>query len=186
MIYLGPILGTVALLAGLAIRDRFANEPWLPWLAINIGLAWVPLVLSGVAESGRLALLLVAPVWLLFLPNGPYIVTDLMYLRERPNASIWFDVVPLAAAAMLGMWLGILSLHQMAGALPVPACVTCASASMVVGLGVYLGRAFRWNSWDLFKKPGLVLREVLNLVLHPIENSSAWISAVTFGMLFCV
>jgi len=187
MVYLGTLLGTVIVLAGVAVRDKkLANVPWLKWLAINLTLAWVPLLLSSLAGVGGLALLLIVPAWLLFLPNAPYLVTDLKYLGDREH---WVDIVLLSSVAALGLWIGALSVFQMIGAL----CGSCsplvvyglyAAVSAVAGFGVYLGRMLRWNSWSIITKPRELIADVVRLIRHPIANLDEWAIIMTFGAIF--
>src|SRR5450432_2602963 len=63
---------------------RFADvEPGYGFLRWNLFLAWIPLVLAYAIswaarrELARPALPLLALGWIIFLPNAPYLVTDL-------------------------------------------------------------------------------------------------------------
>jgi uncharacterized membrane protein len=38
------------------------------------------------------------------------------------------------------------------------------------GLGIYLGRFSRWNSWDIFISPNEIIYEVVLRVLNPLSN----------------
>jgi len=48
-----------------------------------------------------------------FFPNAPYIVTDIVHLRERPPAPYWYDIIAIMAFAQTGLFLGYLSLYLM-------------------------------------------------------------------------
>ena len=42
------------------------------------------------------------------------------------------------------------------------------SAALVLsGVGVYLGRFERWNSWDVVSQPGPLLSDVAGRIAHP-------------------
>ena len=118
-------------------------------------------------RRGR-SLLVLAPalvLWLLFLPNAPYIVTDFVHLSAGSPAPLWLDGVEVSAFAWTGMLLGFVSLylvHAVArhrlGAVPSWIGVLCVLG--LVGVGVYLGRVKRWNSWDLLTQPGARLAQL--------------------------
>lgn len=137
----------------------------------NIVLAWVPLGLALFAYDRRrrgtgftkLAIPLV--LWLLFLPNAPYLLTDFRLLRAYRNMPVWFDVSMLTAFAWTGLLLGFVSVflvQEIARRAAGPrAGWACAVGSLgVCGLGIYLGRNLRWNSWDLIVQPLSVLEDV--------------------------
>src|SRR5689334_3878878 len=91
---------SLALLAGRLAATGSASFAFLGW---NLFLAWVPfavaLALRRLDGAGRLTPLrtgALGAVWLAFLPNAPYIVTDFLHLRVRPGVPLWFDVVLLA------------------------------------------------------------------------------------------
>ena len=141
------------------------------FLIWNLILAWIPLLLALLVydryRRGR-SLLVLAPalvLWLLFLPNAPYIVTDFVHLSAGSPAPLWLDGVELSAFAWTGMLLGFVSLylvHAVArhrlGAVPSWVGVLCVLA--LVSVGVYLGRVKRWNSWDLLTQPGARLAQL--------------------------
>ena len=99
----------------------------IPWagtndydnLAWNLFLAWVPFVIAlGVyVLYGRgvspLRLVPAALLWLVFLPNAPYLVTDFVYLGEFRDVPLWYDAVMLTTFAGVGILLGFLSLYLM-------------------------------------------------------------------------
>ena len=141
------------------------------FLIWNLILAWIPLLLALLVydryRRGR-SVLVLAPalvLWLLFLPNAPYIVTDFVHLSAGSPAPLWLDGVELSAFAWTGMLLGFASLylvHAVArhrlGAVPSWVGVLCVLA--LVSVGVYLGRVKRWNSWDLLTQPGARLAQL--------------------------
>jgi uncharacterized membrane protein len=155
-------VGLVVLRFLLSGNLHYANLVW------NLALAWVPLVLALVVydrvRRGYAGPLLVAPLalWLLFLPNAPYLVTDFILLRDIQDMPIWFDVVLLTTFGWTGLVLGFVSLYlvqtvakRLAGL--VAGWLVALGALAASGVGIYLGRYLRWNSWDLLVQPAAVL-----------------------------
>jgi uncharacterized membrane protein len=96
--------------------------------------------------------------WLVFLPNAPYLVTDLVHLREGTPVPIWVDAAMLSAFAGAGLLLGAASLLQVTRLArelwgPIPAAALAIVVTGLVGVGIYIGRFLRWNSWDLATDP---------------------------------
>ena len=148
-------------------RYAYAGEARFGGLIWNLFLAWIPFGLAilvydrhraGARASSLLAL---GALWLLFLPNAPYIVTDFKHLEPTARAPLWFDVVVIAAPAWTGMLLGFLSLYlvqavvrQLAGRSA--GWLVAIGALGLSSFGVYLGRVLRWNSWDVLTDPSLL------------------------------
>ena len=158
----------VALIALRVERTGANSHGWLVW---NLFLAWIPFVLALVVYDahGRgtrpLRLLPFAVLWLLFLPNAPYIVTDYVHLQAADGIPLWYDILVITGAAWTGLMLGLLSLflmHAVARSLVGAAAAWCGVIA-VLGLcsvGIYLGRVLRWNSWDALVRPRALLADM--------------------------
>jgi len=157
-------VGLVFLRFALSGGTQYANLLW------NLVLAWVPLLLALFVYdrhrrgASRASLVLPLVLWLAFLPNAPYLVTEFGLLRVIEDMPVWFDVALLATFAWTGLMLGFVSVYlvqAVARRLAGPAAGwACALGALgAAGVGIYLGRYLRWNSWDLLVQPAAVLRE---------------------------
>lgn len=148
----------------------------------NLVLAWMPLWLAFLLwrldrRRGRRRLLLMTVVfvgWLLFLPNSPYIVSDLMHLNPRDNVPLWYDAIMLFSFAWNGLILGFVSLwivQQLAARWfgPVAGWVLVMLTLGATGFGIYLGRFGRWNSWDVLVDPLGLIKQVMEYLLNPFD-----------------
>jgi uncharacterized membrane protein len=105
-------------------------------------------------------------IWLLFFPNAPYIITDLIHLNERYNPAAWYDILLLFSSALNGLLLGFYSLYLVHNKLRVQLSermtwLLVFGFSVLSGYGIYLGRVLRWNSWDLFVHPITLVKQSL-------------------------
>ena len=141
------------------------------FLLWNLVLAWIPFVLALVIydryRRGTCILRLAPAValWLLFLPNAPYILTDFIHLSPAGRAPLWFDGAMVSVFAWTGLLLGFVSLyllHVVARNRFGTAAAWCGVVSVLglVSAGVCVGRFLRWNSWDLLVRPGQRLAEL--------------------------
>jgi len=158
-------------------RYAYFGEARFGGLIWNLFLAWIPFGLAILvydrhrAGARASSLLPLGALWLLFLPNAPYIVTDFKHLEPTAGAPLWFDVVVIAAPAWTGMLLGFLSLYlvqavvrQLAGRSA--GWLVAIGALGLSSFGVYLGRVLRWNSWDVLTDPSL-LTELDGILVEP-------------------
>ena len=176
------ILSTILagfLYAGRVFFSRSFTYSNLVW---NLFLAWIPYVFSILAaliflRYRRHWWLLVIPgiLWLIFFPNAPYIVTDFFHLFDRPYIPLWYDIIMLATFAWTGLFLAIASLRTMQILVKsyigwVLSWVFAGFALGLGGLGIYLGRFSRWNSWDLLIQPKDIIQDVVSRFLNPMSN----------------
>jgi uncharacterized membrane protein len=181
----------VVALTGVALalwvaRGAWTGGPDFEWFLWNLALAWVPWVAArGLRHArGLPAIVATAAVWLLFLPNAPYLVTDFVHLRARPPVPLWFDVLFFAAFALAGCGLCWAALEEVHGRLARAlgrtwAAVAIAAVHPLVGFGVYLGRFDRWNSWDLLVRP----RALLSGAVEALGDPRALAFSAAFGLL---
>jgi uncharacterized membrane protein len=164
----------------------------------NLFLAWLPYLCSlGVLvlheQHPRRWWRLVIPgaVWLLFLPNAPYIITDLWHLRARPPIPLWYDLGFYVTFAWTGCFLGLTSLRMIQGVIKSylgrsAGWVFVMGSLCLTGIGIYLGRFLGWNSWDLILNPRPVLVDIAALVLHPYRNLHMLLFASLFAAILFV
>lgn len=142
-----------------------ANAGWMGW---NAFLALVPLMLArylfGRHERPRWLLVTGGAVFVAFLPNAPYVLTDVLHLpRDLHYVNGW------VAAAVLGQYLCLFAIGFVAYVLSLvrlerwltdhgvsrrAVLVTDLSLHALCAVGIVLGRVFRLNSWDLVTNPG--------------------------------
>ena len=166
----------------LAARVVYTDSTQYRNLAWNLVLAWVPflvaLVLYERHRAGARPLALLAPglLWLLFLPNAPYLLTDVFLIRFLGGVPIWFDVVLVTAFAWTGLMLGFVSLflvHTVARSLAGPRAgwALVLGATALSSFGIYLGRFLRWNSWDFVVQPTVLAASIGDHLTDPLATS---------------
>lgn len=171
---------TSCFVAGLIIvRAVWSGKLAYHFLIWNLFLAWIPFLCAYVInhlKHWNVFAIGLGLIWLLFLPNAPYLVTDLIHLRPyTENRFFWLDLVMLFSFAWLGAILSFLSIWLMhekinlvlGKALGWFFVVATAFAS---GFGVYLGRFLRWNSWDIIKDPIELLEDIVSPFLNPLGH----------------
>ena len=126
-------------------------------------------------RRGGVLLVTLGGLWLLFFPNAPYLVTDLMHVGRSARVPVLYDVVLLAAGAWAGLLLGLTSLflvHAVARRLTsaVNAWALVVGVLAVSSFGIYLGRVERWNSWDVVVRPHSLGHQLSAGVLHPLSH----------------
>lgn len=176
------------------LREVYFRDPDQRLLLWNLFLAWIPLVLSLVIYDryqGGTTIVRLAPwaaLWLLFLPNAPYLVTDFVHLSAHARPPLWFDGMLFSAFAWTGLLLGFISVylvHAVArdrhGARAAWHGVVAIFALVSVGVG--LGRFLRWNSWDVLVRPG---RQLAELTAHLTDPGAVARALVVTVVLTCL
>ena len=171
--------------------NRYISLIW------NLFLAWIPFVLAYLAYifSWRRSLMYFAiPIftllWLIFFPNAPYILTDLQHLSQGSNrVPLWYDVILLIWFSWTGMLLGIVSLNLMQEIIKrqIGRWVGWAFVfivSVLSGVGLYVGRFIRLNSWDVLQNPGGTALNITDWLSDPSLRSIGFIALYTLFFIF--
>jgi uncharacterized membrane protein len=165
-----------------AARVKWTGNIRYLLLVWNLLLAWLPLLFAlgvyqryqrGECKGWRIFVL--ASLWILFLPNAPYIFTDLVHLNKWLNGHYWVDLSLVLMVALTGFLLGFISLYLMQsvvahrwGQAAGWALITFATA--LSGFGIYLGRILRWNSWDALVHPLDFAGSIGHWAAHPLSS----------------
>lgn len=167
-----------------------------PWMAFNSTLAAVPAVLAvALFHRPRRR----GPAWwvgvalfVLFLPNAPYVTTDLVHLRGMLEAfpgSRASGVVPAGALALLVGW-GVgayaVCLVEVDRALARSSwarrrVAVRAGLHVLCAFGVVLGRFPRLHSWHVLTRPAATVDGIVG-VLHPLAVPLVLALAVAFAL----
>jgi uncharacterized membrane protein len=168
------------------------NMRWMTW---NLFLAFIPLALSVWlfrSNRGR------SWIWWLgflvfyaFLPNAPYLLTDIIHLIDdiRTIQSVWMItlvLIPVYLVVILGGFEAyVISLINLGHYLH-----RIGKSQWILGVelmthslcavGIYLGRFLRFNSWDFITQPDALLTSVVEDVLG---KQPLVIIAITFVVL---
>jgi uncharacterized membrane protein len=130
-------------------------------------------------------------IWLIFIPNSFYIITDLFHLRERKGMPVWFDLAMLLSFAWAGLLLGILSVRQMMELIEIfygknRSRLLEYAIMALVAFGIYIGRFLRYNTWDVFTNPFSLAADILYLLVHPLRSRNAWAMIGCYSLLIAL
>lgn len=156
----------------------------------NLFLSLVPLGFAllfrrSADQSKKWLAVLWALLWLLFFPNAPYMITDLLHIsaakfyvpetKYTTDISTWVWMLHLAVVVLLGLLSGLYSLYIIHKAFlkrkrKLLSGVFLAVVGVLSGYAIYIGRFLRVNSWD---------------ILHPVSLFSKLLSGITgFSVIF--
>ena len=176
------------------LLSAFSNiySGWILW---NLFLAFIPLVLSFVLFRRKTS---IRPVWwwallvvfIAFLPNAPYMLTDIIHLIRgiRAGYSGWVIAlvfIPLHITAILaGFEAYVISLINQGSYLKRQGAEKWVlRAELLVhalcAIGIYIGRFRRFNSWDLVSSP-------TDVVLTTLDDLTARRPAAVMFITFIV
>ncbi len=190
-LFVASVLACLLLSVYLAVTGstRFVFLPW------NLFLAWIPYGIAAATDHlarrvrpGAGTLLLPTALWALFLPNAPYILTDVVHLAHSPMALLPWDTLLVLAFALPALALGLASLARMHALVEVrvgraAGWTFVATMLLLTGTGMWLGRVVRLNSWDVFTRPEACIERTWAALGMPGGLSTALAFTLAFGCL---
>ena len=185
-LFVGFVLCATLLTMRIKVTESF-HYLFLVW---NLFLAFIPYGITfilGSQEKWQRSWWMLTPIiglWLLFLPNTPYLISDLQHLQYAPQEMLWYDAMLLFVFAIYSLHIMTLTVQEMRGILskkiPVKWLpIVIASVFILCGFGIYLGRFLRWNSWDILQNPMTLFEDIMMRIQHPYTYAKTWV--VTFG-----
>lgn len=145
------------------------------FMGLNVFLAWLPMLLGeGLIRIKGHWRWFLAPFWLLFFPNIPYLLTDLIHLTSlgiyRPHglfvatSSAWWSyfslVLPIFVMVLVGMN-QVFKIFTVMNMQKERQWVSFSVLAVLSSIAIYLGRFERIHSIALLLRPVKVLELLL-------------------------
>lgn len=178
------------------VRVLTTRELSFIFLMWNLLLAIIPYLISEFllrmkrGESRLLKGIFLA-VCIGFLPNAPYMLTDLFHLRHHQGSLLWFDsllIVSFAWNGLLFFFHTMLNIDRLllrslgpwlAGLIKLALIFMCS-------FGIYIGRFLRFNSWDVVSNPFVLFTEIIQRISHPVQHPLAWGMTIVYTGFLCM
>lgn len=190
---------SISLLATRILRLGTIQYGFLVW---NLILAWIPWLIAKQLEKHyespflftmpkeiaswgqKISFIGLSFLWLLFFPNAPYLISDLIHLTRRASPIAWYDSVMFFSFGMAGLYVGLSSMALMSRmwrlALPKGWHIPLGLGVIwLSGLGIYMGRDLRFNSWELFTNP----LDLFNQTLSQIDFHACSMASIYAGLI---
>lgn len=156
------VLAWVPLIFALALRIRLFKHPFLSWQSIGLFV-----------------------VWLGFLPNSFYLMSDLIHLQSSGDTVILFDIAMVMSFIINGLILGYMSIYIVHSLLRPR--MTRRNSWLAIQLiflassfAIYLGRYLRWNTWDVLFNPFGLIFDISERIVNPVLHIQTYVVTLTF------
>ena len=178
----------------LVLRKLMTGQGRLTFIPVNLVLAFLPLAFLLLFERAlkRSHAIGCAALWLLFFPNAPYMLTDLVHFDKHLGAASWLDLMALIAAAWAALLGGMISLRFMQERVRRHHSALAGHGFVVAvlflsSIGIYIGRFLRFHSVHALLKPHELLKETAAQFFPPTMDPMAWpFTVAIFGLLCCI
>jgi uncharacterized membrane protein len=193
-------LGLLSLLCLGLFAFRAISSSSLRYLFIpeNLALAWISLIVAWWLKQ-RLETMpwrswsnyLLTFIWLIFLPNSWYVLTDLVHLYPSGEISQLYDIALIGSLVLCGFFLGFTSLYIIHRELikrfsAVRAGIYVEIIILLSSFGIYLGRILRWSSWDIVTNPGGIILNITDRIFDPFAHLSSFTVTALFFVTLSV
>ncbi len=169
---------------------RHGYIPWnllLTWVPFGLSLALVQLLQSKQWRHWKT--LLAGILWLIFLPNTWYVLSDYIHVYPTGEVSQLYDIILISTLVISGFTLGFTSLYivhkQFIKRFGLRrAHVMIALTLLISSFAIYLGRDLRWNTWDVLTDPAGLIVNVSDRIIDPLGHPRALtVTGLFFSLL---
>jgi uncharacterized membrane protein len=148
-------LAWLGLIFGWLLAKRLAEKRWKSWQTVSLGV-----------------------LWLVFLPNTWYVLTDFVHVVNTGEISELYDIITMSLLVGVGFILGFASLYlvhkQLLKRFSEPKTVLLVLlVILIASFGIYLGRDLRWNTWDVVSNPSGLILNVSDRLIDPFGHPRA-------------
>ena len=188
------ILGVITAvnIAMLLIRNYIEGNSVYNFLFWNLFLGFLPLLFAYILyifkeKLSAITLIIGSGIWLLFYPNAPYMISDLIHV-DKDSSTVIYDTLIIFSISILSIFYGFFSLKIIHLLWRNKWSVKRANIFIVFALlmssfGIYLGRILRLNSWDLFTNPLKVLSDVIHHLWPINQNPTTYYIVLLFSII---
>ena len=201
------IILTIVNLVIMAIRNIYVGEHFFDFLQSNLFIGSFPTIIiawvidMNYKRMGNLIFWLLVALWVLFYPNAPYMISDLIHNSQSPSAQrdtdvIKYDTLIIFSFAMLSVFIGFLSLKVIFRIMIEKygkrfARAFIAFTLLLSCLGFYMGRelisAIKLGngylySWEIFLEPVQIIKIVWHSLWPIQEHIPAYLMMMLFGV----
>lgn len=194
-----PVCATTALSVFLfVVRWISGDTPRYWFMNWNLFLAWMPLIFACLLyrwlQNNRWLTvkgILMSFLWLGFLPNAFYLVTDFIHLKPTGEASLLYDGVMFMTYAWNGLVLGFISVYivhkELLKRLSVNKTILVIITIFVLcSFAIYLGRHLTWNTWDIVVNPAGILVDLSDRIIRPKLYPNTFTTTAIFSIVLPV
>lgn len=180
---------------GLYAYSAAQNGNLYSYLLWNLFLAWLPLLfalwLMNVLSRKRWSSwegLAASLLWLVFLPNSFYLISDFIHLQDASSSDVLYNAVMFTSFVFTGVTLGLASVYLVHRELGKrlrlrTATLWIALVLLACSFAIYIGRDLRWNSWDVLFSPGGLLFDVSDRLISPSQYPELLRTTLSFWVL---
>jgi len=202
------IILTLVNLAILGIRNMYLGQHFFNFLESNLFIGSFPTIIIAWLidmyheKMGKFLFWFAVALWVLFYPNAPYMISDLIHNSEGPKDDphsklIVYDTLIIFSFAMLSVFIGFLSLKvifrifiEKYGKRFARAFITV--VLILSCLGFYMGRELKSDldvgnkymySWEIFLEPVKMIKIVWHHLFPVQDHIPAYLMMMLFGVV---
>ena len=181
----------------LLARTVYTGGLTFAFLVWNLLLAFVPYFLSYSLTvrpawmESKWKFASVFTVWLLFIPNSFYMLTDMFHLYDSFSVPRWYDLLLILSFAWNASLMGILSVRHIEKIMEARwlykfEWLFVYPIMLLNALGIYIGRYLRFNSWDVISNPFQLMADMMHILMHPVYYKNAWAMITCFSFFLSI
>jgi len=198
------VILTLVNLAILVTRNIYVGEHVLNFLRSNLFIGSFPTIViawlidMNYKKMGKVLFWFAVALWVLFYPNAPYMISDLIRNAQSKNPDLLvYDTLIIFSIAMLSVFIGFLSLKVMFRIFIEKygkrfARAFIAFTLVLSCLGFYMGRELKSGldvgnkymySWEIFLDPVTIIKTTWHSLWPIQDNIPVYLMMMLFGVV---
>jgi len=198
------VILTLVNLAILVTRNIYVGEHVLNFLRSNLFIGSFPTIViawlidMNYKKMGKVLFWFAVALWVLFYPNAPYMISDLIHNAQSKNPDLLvYDTLIIFSIAMLSVFIGFLSLKVMFRIFIEKygkrfARAFIAFTLVLSCLGFYMGRELKSGldvgnkymySWEIFLDPVTIIKTTWHSLWPIQDNIPVYLMMMLFGVV---